>query len=144
MIFISHRGFINGPDDNIENNPDHIKFLLNQKINIEIDIYFYKSKFYLGHDEPVYEIKHDFLINELLWCHAKNYEALEELKKTKAHFFWHQEDDYTITSKGFIWVYPGKPLIEGSICVLPEKHNSDFSNCYGVCSDNLNQYIKIK
>ena len=66
MIFISHRGFINGPDDNIENNPDHIKFLLNQKINIEIDIYFYKSKFYLGHDEPVYEIKHDFLINELL------------------------------------------------------------------------------
>jgi hypothetical protein len=40
----------------------------------------------------------------------KTYETLEMLIKTKCHYFWHQEDDYTITSKGFIWVYPGKPL----------------------------------
>tara|TARA_Y200000002_G_C22363073_1_gene529935 strand:+ start:166 stop:600 length:435 start_codon:yes stop_codon:yes gene_type:complete len=143
MIFISHRGFIRGPDKNIENNPKQIKLLLDQKINVEIDIYFYNNKFYLGHDEPIYEIKQDFLENNLLWCHAKNYEALEKLKNTKAHFFWHQEDDYTITSKGFVWVYPGKPLIENSICVLPEKHNLDYSKCYGICTDNISEFLNI-
>ena len=45
MIFISHRGFINGPDKIIENNPKQIKSLLDQKINVEIDIYFYKNQF---------------------------------------------------------------------------------------------------
>tara|TARA_B100001939_G_C16839562_1_gene572483 strand:+ start:355 stop:786 length:432 start_codon:yes stop_codon:yes gene_type:complete len=143
MIYISHRGFIDGPDKNLENNPDQIKFLLSNNINIEVDIHFYKNKFYLGHDEPVYEINSVFLENKLLWCHAKNYEALDALKKTDAHFFWHQEDDYTITSKGFVWVYPGKPLIKNSICVLPEKNNLNFSDCYGVCTDYLNKFIKI-
>ena len=144
MIYISHRGFINGPDKIIENNPKQIKSLLDQKINVEIDIYFYKNQFYLGHDEPVYEINQSFLENDLLWCHAKNNNALEELKKTKSHFFWHQEDDYTITSRGYIWVYPGKPLIKDSICVLPEQHNLDYSKCYGVCTDNINKFLKIK
>ncbi|MDB2655838.1 hypothetical protein N9Y52_04930 [Candidatus Pelagibacter bacterium] len=144
MIFISHRGFINGPDKIIENNPKQIKSLLDQKINVEIDIYFYKNQFYLGHDEPVYEINQSFLENDLLWCHAKNNNALEELKKTKSHFFWHQKDDYTITSRGYIWVYPGKPLIKDSICVLPEQHNLDYSKCYGVCTDNINKFLKIK
>ena len=144
MIYISHRGFINGPDKIIENNPKQIKSLLDQKINVEIDIYFYKNQFYLGHDEPVYEINQSFLENDLLWCHAKNNNALEELKKIKAHYFWHQEDDYTITSRGYIWVYPGKPLIKDSICVLPEQHNLDYSKCYGVCTDNINKFLKIK
>lgn len=143
MIYISHRGFIDGSDKNIENNPDQIKFLLSKNINIEVDIHFYKNKFYLGHDEPVYEINSGFLENKLLWCHAKNYEALDALRKTDAHFFWHQEDDYTITSKGFVWVYPGKPLIKNSICVLPEKNNLNFSDCYGVCTDYLNKFIKV-
>ena len=42
MIFISHRGFISGPDKSIENNPKQIKLLLNQKINVEIDVFLSK------------------------------------------------------------------------------------------------------
>ena len=30
------------------------------------------------------------------------------MSKMNCHYFWHQEDDYTITSKGIIWAYPGK------------------------------------
>ena len=72
---------------------------------------------------------------------CKSY-RLDELKKTKAHFFWHQ-GDYTITSKGFIWVYPGKPLLKNSTCALPEKNNMNYSECYGICTDYINQYVKI-
>ena len=107
MIYISHRGLINGPDLNIENNPDQIEYLLSKHINVEIDIHFYKGNFYLGHDEPKYEIKKKFLSSKLLWCHAITYESLNELQKTNSNYFWHQEDDYTITSKGFIWIYLG-------------------------------------
>jgi hypothetical protein len=35
-------------------------------------------------------------------------------------------------------------LIKDSICVLPEQHNLDYSKCYGVCTDNINKFLKIK
>ena len=141
MIHISHRGLVNGADKNLENNPDQITHLNQKNINVEIDVRFYKNKFYLGHDEPIYEITKSFLQNDKLWCHAKNYEALDALTKIDCHYFWHQEDDYTITNKGFIWVYPGKPLIKNSISVLPENFDIDTSNCYGVCTDYVSRYI---
>ena len=79
MIYISHRGYFNGSDKDLENNPKQIEFLYNKNYDIEVDVRFYKNKFYLGHDEPKYEINHNFLENEKLWCHAKNHETLEEL-----------------------------------------------------------------
>ena len=63
-----------------------------------------------------------------------------ELDKIKAHYFWHQEDDYTITSRGFIWTYPGKKLFPNSICVLPEHANYKDINCKGICSDFIDKY----
>ena len=34
-----------------------------------------------------------------------------------------KEDDVTITSKGYLWTFPGKKIFKKSICVLPEKTN---------------------
>jgi|TARA_B110000305_G_C18821638_1_gene351649 hypothetical protein len=144
MIYISHRGFVDGKNSELENNPAQIEYLINKNIDVEIDVRFYKNKFYLGHDEPIYEISENFLHNKRLWCHAKNYQTLEALTKVNCHYFWHQEDDYTLTSKGFIWVYPGKTLIKNSICVLPEEFKLDTSECYGVCTDHISRYIEIK
>jgi len=62
------------------------------------------------------------------------------LEKIKAHYFWHQEDDYTITSEGYIWTYPGKKLFNKSICVLPETHDYKNLNCLGICSDFIEKY----
>ena len=87
MIYISHRGLINGQNNDIENHPDQIKFLLNKNINIEIDIRYYKNKLYLGHDEPMYEIPKDFLLNKNLWCHAKDFKSLEKCLKLTAIIF---------------------------------------------------------
>ena len=143
MIYISHRGYINGVDEKLENNPNNISKLLEKNIHVEIDVRYHNDSFYLGHDNPKYKIDVNFLKHKNLWCHAKNSKTLDEIRKIDCHFFWHQEDDYTITSRGFVWVYPGKPLVKNSICVTPEKHNNDYSFCYGICTDYLNNYIDI-
>ena len=120
MIYISHRGNVDGPVKDKENNVDHIQKALNRGFEVEVDVRFNKNKFFLGHDYDQFEVDKEFLLNDKIWCHAKTTEALIELDKIKAHYFWHQEDDYTITSRGFIWTYPGKKLFPNSICVLPE------------------------
>ena len=142
MIFISHRGNISGIRSNDENNPNYINVALKLGYEVEVDVRFENGKFFLGHDFSQYHIDNEFLLNSKIWCHAKTKEALEALEKIKAHYFWHQEDDYTLTSKGFVWVYPGKPLIKNSIAVLPEKFKQDLSMCYGICTDNVNRYFK--
>ena len=141
---ISHRGNLTGPDKQNENNPNYVLSALSLGYEVEVDVWTDKEKIYLGHDKPEYPINLDFLKNKKLWCHAKNLNALEYLIDNDVCCFWHQKDDYTITSRGYIWVYPGKPLIKDSICVLPEQHNLDYSKCYGVCTDNINKFLKIK
>ena len=47
-----------------------------------------------------YRVNDDFLKKKGLWCHAKNLEAINYLKKLNVNFFWHEEsDEITITSK---------------------------------------------
>ena len=140
MYFISHRGNIDGIIKKNENKPDYINQALASGFEVEIDVRFEDNKFFLGHDYNQFEIDKKFLLNEKLWCHAKTREALIELQKIKAHYFWHQNDDYTITSKGFIWTYPGKKLLPQSICVLPENVNYKTINCLGICSDFILKY----
>lgn len=148
MYFISHRGNINGKKTNYENSMDYILNASN-KFNVEIDIWYYKNNFYFGHDEPLYLINTNFFIKTFdkkkFWFHAKNHEALDKLKiLKKANFFWHQNDDYTLTNKGFFWTYPGKRLLKKSICVMPETYTKQkiFKNILGICSDNISQYKK--
>tara|TARA_B110000879_G_C10875740_1_gene394696 strand:- start:246 stop:677 length:432 start_codon:yes stop_codon:yes gene_type:complete len=140
MIYISHRGNLEGKQENNENNPDYIMQAIKQGFDVETDVWFDKMNFYLGHDEPTYKINSDFLLNKNLWCHAKNFDALDELSKINAHYFWHQEDDYTLTSKGIVWVYPGKLLSKNSICVMPELSNYQSLECLGICSDLIKNY----
>ncbi len=144
MIYISHRGNTRGKDKNKENSTDYINEAIDKGFDVEIDVWFKDNSFYLGHDFPEYKIDTSFLINDKFWCHAKNLEALEEMKKLNCHFFWHENDSYTITSKGYIWTYPGKKLSEKSICVLPESFNFRKEKCMGICSDFIEKYKNDK
>ncbi len=57
------------------------------------------------------------------------------------HFFWHQDDDVTLTSRGYFWTYPGKSLTTKSIAVLPEISEGDnFNKCAGICTDFVLAY----
>ena len=49
----------------------------------------------------------------------------------------------TITSKGYFWTYPNKPLTTNSIAILPEVTNyniEELKHVYGICSDNISNY----
>ena len=63
MKLISHRGYINGPNKTEENSPEHILNAINNGYDVEIDVWFIDDKWYLGHDNPTYEIKYHFKQN---------------------------------------------------------------------------------
>ena len=158
MILISHRGNINGKKLLLENTPTYIDNALKRGYNVEIDVWWYNESFYLGHDKPLYKIDAEFLYKlgkdgSQFWCHAKNVEAIIEMKKytpinrhaypfPNIHYFWHQKDDITLTSQGYVWAYPGKQPIKDSIAVLPEIFQDDLDVCKGICSDNIINYRK--
>ena len=136
MILISHRGNTSGPAPSYENHPDYLREALIAGYECEVDVWYKDDEWWLGHDEPVYDISKAFLQNNKLWCHAKNLEALHKMLQNNIHCFWHQEDDYTLTSKGFVWTYPGKPVCKNSIIVCYELPK-EMPDCLGICSDYL-------
>lgn len=141
MILISHRGNINGKIKDLENSPQYIKEAITLGYNIEIDIWEKHGKLYLGHDAPLYDINNNILFDNKVWCHAKNHTAFEIMLKENIHCFWHNTDDMTLTSRGYVWTYPDKELIENSVCVLPEVHNQIINDkCIGICSDFIQRY----
>ena len=143
MILISHRGNIDGENRAYENSPGYVLKAIQKGFDVEIDVRLVSGLWYLGHDEPEYVINDDFLLNERLWCHAKNIEALHGLLKLGVKCFWHQKDNFTITSNGYIWTYPGFQLTDKSIFVMPEMMaavNRKFDKCAGICSDKIGSY----
>jgi hypothetical protein len=142
MLLISHRGNVIGPNPEKENSPSYILEAA-QHFDVEIDVWF-DNGFYLGHERPTYPIGKEFLTNSKFWCHAKNIEALAAmLSDNRIHCFWHQSDDVILTSKQYIWTYPGKQIAsQMAIAVVPELVKSwDISKAVGVCSDYVTNQI---
>ncbi|MBT3961642.1 hypothetical protein HOE22_00310 [Candidatus Woesearchaeota archaeon] len=137
MILISHRGNLNGASA-YENHPEYIQEALNQGFDVEIDVWWIDDTgFWLGHDKPQYLVDEYYLENPKFWCHAKNIEGLYKMLLNKnIHCFFHQEDDVTLTSKGYIWTYPNKQLTDKSIAVLPKEN--PIIEVAGICSDFFN------
>lgn len=144
MILISHRGNINGRSELYENSPNYIDSAIKKGYDVEVDIWLSNGNFYLGHDNPQYEISLEWLSErkDNLWIHCKNIESIEKFNilNEKYNYFWHQEDTVTLTSKNFMWAYPGNQPIKNSISVLPELFNDNTSECIGICSDYIQNY----
>ena len=140
MIFISHRGNLDGSNQKKENKIEYILNALDSKFEVEVDVWFKKNKFYLGHDEPQYQVDLEFLSNKKFWIHTKNLECFYEISKYDLNFFWHEDDKVVLTSKGYFWNYPGTKLSKKSICVLPEKNDEKSVDCLGICSDYIKNY----
>ena len=143
MKIISHRGNLSGPNPNQENKPSQIISAIQRGFEVEIDVWFKDKKFYLGHDEPQYDFPFELLekFYNKLWIHAKSFETLVTLKDIDydglyLNYFWHQSDDYVLTSKGYIWTFPNKLLSYNSICVKPEVYKEKpILDCAGICTD---------
>lgn len=144
MKLIAHRGNISGPNHEMENEPSYILNTLSLGYDCEIDVRLIDNILYLGHDLPQYKIDINFLIenSDKLWIHCKNLDALNYLIDFKElNIFWHNNDEYTITSKKYIWSYIGMKTTEKTICVMPELTNLYIENnfkcivCYAICTD---------
>jgi hypothetical protein len=143
MKLIAHRGLMNGFDSINENTTKQIELALKEGFDAEVDVWWHNGKWWLGHDLPREQVSFSFLKTKGLWIHCKNELALETLSeaKKKLHYFWHQTDNYTLTSKGIPWVYPGKRQMRTGVCVLPEEfmeiEDVGSLDVYGICSDNI-------
>jgi len=120
MNKIAHRGNTKGKS-NRENDPQRIREAAEEYF-VEVDVWYEDDCFWLGHDKPEYRTTVEFLKNDKLFCHAKNIHALHKMLESNVHCFWHEEDEVTLTSKGFVWKYP-EVYLNG--------------NLWGVCSDWL-------
>lgn len=141
MIRIAHRGNVDGPKPELENEPNYIDQALNLHYDVEVDLWIMSNNLFTGHDEPQYNISMDWLSSRKnrLWIHCKNLEAMSYLNPLGNiyHYFWHENDTVTLTSRNYIWAFPGKQPIKNSIAVMPEIYNDDLSMCLGICSDHL-------
>jgi len=151
---IAHRGLISGPDKSLENKVKTIDKAITLGYDVELDVWFKDQSFFLGHDRPLDKIPDSFLINrrQNLWIHAKNPEALQALVELSIdypdiNFFWHENDQYTLTSLGVPWIYPSIKIIRSGIVVMPETFMDlrDIKNFKysGICSDYIHQLRKI-
>lgn len=147
MIWISHRGNLDGRCE-LENHPKQIQYCLNLGFDVEIDVWMILNQLYLGHDEPTFSIDESFLSSNKnhLWCHAKNIYALHYMLQNNIHCFWHQNDSYTITSKGYVWTYPTTEVLDN--CIVNQPNTLQISKGIGVCADNIivlqENYVKYK
>lgn len=154
MILISHRGNTKGKNPLQENNPMYLIKALKEGYHIEVDIWNKHSNWFFGHDFAQYKIGNNKKLKNFckkylnkIWFHCKNYEALDKIKEiNNINYFWHENDSYTITSKGFLWSYPGKKIIKKkSIILFPEKFfkikEIKKMKLFGICSDYVKKFL---
>jgi len=143
MIIISHRGNLEGPNIEKENKPEYIDAAIQAGYPVEVDLRSTNESFWLGHDTPQYQITSDWLYErkENLWIHIKDCQTAIAMsqKVDEYRFFCHQQDDFTLTSNGYVWVHDLTNDVDER-CIIPliDKESVlkyDQRICYAVCSD---------
>ena len=150
---IAHRGNINGSNPGRENTVPYIEEAIEKGFDVEIDVraverkkperraYISPYTYVLGHDGGETEVGYEWLLrhSEKLWVHCKDLTSLRALYGTPLNYFWHQEDDFTLTSKNIIWTYPLKNITDKSVIVCFTQEEAKFwngeSQIFGICCD---------
>lgn len=159
IAYIAHRGNLDGRQPQKENTPDYIGRAIHFGYQVEVDVWAYEGQLqlWLGHDSGMYPIPFNFITERIehLWVHCKNNHALHLMRTyvPEARYFFHQTDDYALTSWHDIWCYPGKdPFGTHAVIVMPEtwmplEDIPAFCHHFkvaGVCSDVIQQIKKPK
>ena len=145
MIYIAHRGNVNGPNPVRENSPEYIQEALGAGYDCEVDLFIISGSPYLGHDNPQYKVTEKWL-NERknnLWIHAKTFDSASWLANSKFEFeyFCHEKDNFTLTQKNYIWLHD-LARIPNFKCIIPliareQVTKYKYKNFYAVCSDYI-------
>jgi hypothetical protein len=145
---VCHRGNLAGPMKSFENNFGILIQRTLQEYHVEVDVWYNENNLWLGHDKPEYKVSLEWLAScKRRLIHAKDGKTFEHLlleagkRALDLHIFYHTEEDYVLTNKGLVICYPGKPLLEGSLCMMPERANykrEEIEKCFSVCTDSKN------
>ena len=147
MLFISHRGNVEGSLPEKENTISYIDDavdLLN--LDVMVDVIGIGGYLYLGTHTPKEKLPLEYLDSPKFWFHCNNPEALEYFKVfSKVKYFWHDEDAYSLISNKKVLVHSGEILLPGSIALLPEsnEHGHSLWNCHAVCTNYVFEYQKL-
>ncbi len=135
---ISHRANLNGPSDT-ENTLDSIlKCLQSYDFDVEIDVWYIDNKIHVGHDLPskftmdIQTFIDKFILyKDRIWVHCKNIESLVLFSSldNKFNFFGHSNDEFVLTSKGFIFTRPNI-INRNAIVVMPELISNKIEDAY--------------
>ena len=126
---IAHRGLRGGPNESLENTLRILEQNCANHVVSECDIWFLKNEYWLGHNAPLIYVNIKWLKarKQYLMLHAKTLETFHELQRqnnTEAadlHVFYHTEENVILTTAGATIVYPGKPVLEGWMSMMPER-----------------------
>lgn len=146
--FISHRANLYKKDNSRENKIESIYEVVEKGFDCEIDLWYHNNELLLGHDRPVDKINFSSILElkNYLWIHCKNLESLFYLSVQDIqdlNYFWHQNDDFTLTSLNYIWTYPNKEITPRSV-IVDLKHRTKLDKqVFGICSDNIYDVKKI-
>jgi hypothetical protein len=150
MIKIAHRGNYKGSDPLRENTVSYIEEAIAAGHDVEVDAWLLDGKWHLGHDFPGEVVELSFFERPQIWTHAKNLVGYVSLYNNhKVHVFWHNKDDFAITSKGIKWARTHVLTYDG-VLVLPELDDRFTSmlrlghlDPIGICSDDFRLFDKI-
>ncbi len=143
-ILIAHRANLRGPCKDRENSPSYIDEAIAQGYDVEVDVRLVDGAWWLGHDGPEHMVDIHFLLQrkDRLWVHAKTPATMAALRKyhPSIHAFEHDREPYTATTNGTCWAYPGMAVDPLTVCVMPERARSAYSDrCLmrskGICTD---------
>ena len=142
MFLISNNGNLNGKNPLMENNPMACDNVRHMGYDVKIDVWLTDKGWFLGNEKPQFSIEFEYLLRDGFWCQAKNIGALREMiQHEQINCFWHQQDNYTVTSKKFVWAYPGfYGTGERTIAVKPSE-DMNINLFYGVCANDFTTFL---
>ena len=147
MIKIAHRGNYKGRVSERENTVSYLEEAIAAGYDVEVDAWLIGKEWHLGHDFPGEVVPLSFFERPCIWTHAKNLVGYVSLyNNPKVHTFWHNKDDFAITSKGIKWAKTHVLTYDG-VMVMPEfndYHTQLIKDRHidpiGICSDNFSLF----
>lgn len=140
MLFISHRGNLDGLNPKRENTKSYIQEAIDKGFHVEIDIRTKDGLLFLGHDSPDYEIDLGWLCerSSSLWVHCKDFDSLSMLVDKDLRIFFHEKENYSIINNKLIWAHDLSNI--DSKCIIPlltedQVMSWDPKPVFGICSD---------
>jgi hypothetical protein len=152
MILISHRGNIIGSCPDKENRPSYIDCAIQLGLEVEVDIRFVNNDFWLGHDYPQYRVDISWmrLRKHKIWFHCKDQDSASQflLINEEFKFFCHTNDDFVLTSNGYLWIHDLKSNINKK-CIVPLISKNDilkYDNLEPsyICTDFVYEFNSLK